>query len=263
MIYYQHLEDTDGETPFSIGETRVVRNVQRWLGQRPAPPIVNMIHGNSSFCKDVLRDGKLEVALSAYEPCWFYVNPVVAGIMSVMHGVYKPIEFESHKIFCEEGLITHDYVRSSKNPESQKVVLVMPGANSDIEMNHVRAIVKQADKRGYHAIVVNSVTPPQADIKDLATIDYRQDEAVARSLAVTREIFGQDIEVYAVGLSLGSNFLLRHMGSHVDCSEKCKIKAVVSISGAFDLAATTVDMRKPAFGLIDSYVLRKFKSVLS
>lgn len=62
---------------------------------------------------------------------------------------------------------------------------------------------------------------------------------------------------------MGSNFLLRHMGSHSECTEKCNIKAVVSISGAFDMAATVADMRKPAFGLIDAYVLKKFKSVCS
>jgi len=111
-------------------------------------------------------------------------------------------------------MITHDFIRSSTNPESKKVVFVVPGANSDIEMNHITAIVKKADKRGYHAIVTNPISPPQSDLKDLALNDYTKDEAIGRSLAVTREIFGHDAEVYAVGFSMGSNSLLRHMGSH-------------------------------------------------
>ena len=56
-------------------------------------------------------------------------------------------------------MLTHDYVRC-ENRLTKKVVLVVPGVSSDIEMNHVRAIVRRAVKQGYHAIVVNPVTPP-------------------------------------------------------------------------------------------------------
>lgn len=36
---------------------------------------------------------------------------------------------------------------------------------------------------------------------------------------------------------------------------------MVSISGAFDMPATVVDMRKAVFGVYDWYVLRKFKNI--
>ena len=50
LVYYQHLEDTDGETPFSFKETRALRTVQRWMGQIPKLPIVEVVHGQSDFC---------------------------------------------------------------------------------------------------------------------------------------------------------------------------------------------------------------------
>lgn len=50
-----------------------------------------------------------------------------------------------------------------------------------------------------------------------------------------KEKFGENSEIYAAGFSLGSNHLLRHLGSHENCSKTCGIKAAVSISGAFDV----------------------------
>lgn len=76
------------------------------------------------------------------------------------------------------GRVTHDYIRCSERPDSKRVVMVLPGANCDIEMNHVRAIVRKAIKLGYHAIVVNPVVPPQTEVQDLDLIDYRQPGAL-------------------------------------------------------------------------------------
>ena len=78
-----------------------------------------------------------------------------------------------------------------------------------------------------------------------------------------KELFGKDAQIYAVAFSLGSNHLLRHMGSHTDCHNKCGIKAVVSISGAFDLPSTVVDIRNASLGLYDRYILAKFKKVFA
>ena len=141
--------------------------------------------------------------------------------------------------------------------------MVVPGANSDIEMNHVRAIVRKATKLGYHAIVVNPVVPPQTNLQDLEIIDYREASALGQSVEVTRELFGQDAEIYAVGFSLGSNYLLRHLGSHEECQAKCGIKAAVSISGAFDLPSACIDVKYASWGLFDRYMLTRNKKVFS
>ena len=57
-----------------------------------------------------------------------------------------------------------------------------------------------------------------------------------------RELFGADVEIYALGFSLGSCHLLKHLGSHKDCSKKCGIKAALSVSGAFELPATGIEL---------------------
>lgn len=53
--------------------------------------------------------------------------------------------------------------------------------------------------------------------------------------------FGNDSEIYATGYSLGSNHLLRHLGTHGDC--KCGIKAGFSISSAFCLLTASMQLR--------------------
>lgn len=146
--------------------------------------------------------------------------------------------------------------------------MIVPGSNSDINKGHVRAIVRKATKLGYHAIVVNPVVPPRTNleddvVQDLDIIDYREASALGQSVEVTRELFGQDAEIYAVGFSLGSNYLLRHLGSHEECQAKCGIKAAVSISGAFDLPSACIDVKYASWGLFDRYMLTRNKKVFS
>ena len=70
-----------------------------------------------------------------------------------------------------------------------------------------------------------------------------------------KEEFGDDCEIYALGYSLGSNHLLRHLGGHPNCHERCGVKAAASISGAFDLPTTGIELQYSAFGLYDNYIL--------
>ena len=74
-----------------------------------------------------------------------------------------------------------------------------------------------------------------------------------------KELFGEDVEIYACCFSLGSNYLLRHLGSHKDCHKKCGIKAVMSVTGAFDLPTTGIELKYSAFGLYDRYMLGKIR----
>ena len=89
--------------------------------------------------------------------------------------------------------------------------MIVPGVNSDIEMNHIRATVSAVVKRGYHAIVVNICTPPQDHLTGLEIIDFRKKESLSRTIHVAKELFGEDSQIYAVGYSLGSNHLLKYI----------------------------------------------------
>ena len=76
-------------------------------------------------------------------------------------------------------------------------------------------------------------------------------------------MFGEDCHIYAIGFSLGSNHLLRHLGAHKNCNSICGIKAAVSISGAYDIRATCVVLTDRIFGLYDKYMLGYLQETFS
>lgn len=86
--------------------------------------------------------------------------------------------------------------------------------------------------------MVNPVRPAlEKAVEDLEVIDYSRIEAVAESVKAIKAIFGANAHIYAIGYSLGSNHLLRHLGAHKDCHKVCGIKAAVSISGCYEVRA--------------------------
>lgn len=72
---------------------------------------------------------------------------------------------------------------------------------------------------------------------------------------MVRAQFGQDSEIFAIGFSLGSNHLLKYLGTHNDC----QVRAAMSVSGAFDVLATGLDLKTETYGIYDNYILGKIK----
>ena len=56
---------------------------------------------------------------------------------------------------------------------------------------------------------------------------------------------------------------MRHLGAHKDCKEVCGIRAAVSITGAFDIRAQCVTLKKRIFGIYDSYILGSLQDTFS
>jgi predicted alpha/beta-fold hydrolase len=149
------------------------------------------------------------------------------------------------------GLVTYEVMRHPI--ASNKVLFVVPGMSCSIKENHLNQTCVQAFKRGYNVVVVNPVSPDYY-CNDLEMIDYGQDIGIGQSVTHIKGMFGQNADIYAVGFSLGSNHLMRHLGSHKDCGETCGIKAAVSISGAFDLLSSSLTLKNRLFGVYDDYM---------
>ena len=75
---------------------------------------------------------------------------------------------------------------------------------------------------------------------------------IERAVKLMRDEFGQDADVYACGFSLGSNYLLRHLATHKNCS--CNIKAAMSVSSAFDVLTSGIQLKRQTFGIYDYYI---------
>ncbi len=149
----------------------------------------------------------------------------------------------------------YDIVRSQTAPDSKKVLFIVPGVNSSLEDHHINATAKKAIAEGFHCIVANPVRPdPKKQIMDLEIIDYSKTEPITESIEMIKELFGADSDIYAIGFSLGSNHLLRHLGAHKNCKDVCGIKAAVSISGAYEVRASALVLKDRLGGIYDWYM---------
>ena len=120
--------------------------------------------------------------------------------------------------------------------------MLIPGATGDSEGGHIGAMAAEAYRNGFNIIIVNPIAPRNSShMKDLEVIDYTKTLPIAEAVVHTKEIFGET-DLYAMGFSLGSNHLLRHLGAHKNCKEECGFKAAVSVSSAFELPATGIEL---------------------
>ena len=124
----------------------------------------------------------------------------------------------------------------------------------------MQLLSKAALDKGYHVFISNPLAPCDAsDNTHHELIDFSKNWAIKDAVKTLKETFGDDAEIYAIGFSLGSNHLIRHLGSHKDCSKKCGIKAAISVSGAFELPTTGIELKYTAMGIYDRYILSKVK----
>ena len=140
----------------------------------------------------------------------------------------------------------------------------MPGVNCTLKDHHINATAKRALEQGYNCVVVNPVRPdPNKGIKDLEIIDFSKVEPITESIETIKGLFGQESEIYAIGFSLGSNHLMRHLGAHKNCKEICGIKAAVSISGAYEVRASALILKDRFFGLYDWYMRHELQETFA
>lgn len=101
-------------------------------------------------------------------------------------------------------------------------------------------LAEGAIREGYNVLIVNPIGPATGydSEEGLEVMDFSNNTYISQSIEMIKTQFGADSEIVAVGFSLGSNHLLRHLGSHYNCGKTCGIKAAVSISGCFDIHKT-------------------------
>ena len=152
-------------------------------------------------------------------------------------------------------------MRNPNQKKRNKGLLLVPGVGGDCKSFLIQSTAHAALEQGFHVFVTNPLAPPDSGTEnDLEVIDYSQHFPLTQAIQTMRDQFGEDCEIYALGYSLGSNHLLRHLGAHPNCKETCRVKAAVSISGAFDLPTTGIELQYSAFGLYDNYILNGIRS---
>ena len=113
-------------------------------------------------------------------------------------------------------------------------------------------MVHGAQTHGYDAVVLNALVTKDDDAKgDYRVLDFSDSQVLRSSIELIRKRYGDDVEIYGVGFSLGANHLLRYLGDHHH--DSC-LKAAVSVSNPFDVLATCVKLKYRFFGIYDKTI---------
>jgi predicted alpha/beta-fold hydrolase len=116
----------------------------------------------------------------------------------------------------------------------------------------VKEMVHGAQTHGYDAVVLNALVTKDDDAKgDYRVLDFSDSGVLRSSIELIRKRYGDDVEIYGVGFSLGANHLLRYLGDHHH--DSC-MKAAVSVSNPFDVLATCVKLKYRFFGIYDKTI---------
>jgi len=119
----------------------------------------------------------------------------------------------------------------------------------------VTDLVEQAVSRGYSLVVLNPTVPKMTDEDGLELVDFTKFDPFDHILDKTKELFGEDLKLYAVGFSAGASNLLRHLGQSAMQGKEHGVQAAVTICPAFDVLASGIEMQYLAYGLIDNSLL--------
>ena len=105
----------------------------------------------------------LQEMIASYKPSWFYFSSFVGNVYSQILPLKKlpeQVDCLRVKSQCGQGgMVCYDVVRSNVEPNSKRIIFIVPGVNSNLQDHHINATVKQANSLGYHCVVVNPVRP--------------------------------------------------------------------------------------------------------
>jgi predicted alpha/beta-fold hydrolase len=133
----------------------------------------------------------------------------------------------------------------------------MPGVTGHSRDNYVMDLVKTANARGYSVIVLNHVGNENENTdQNLFLMEVgRGLKPITEQLvnSITNHL-GSDTELYAVGFSLGGNYVLRGF-AECDRDVAQNVKGLAVVSPAFDVLSTGVRLKHSYWGMLDKFVV--------
>ncbi|ESW03470.1 hypothetical protein PHAVU_011G016800 [Phaseolus vulgaris] len=152
------------------------------------------------------------------------------------------------------GAVALDWVAGDDRrlPPDSPVLILLPGLTGGSEDAYVRHMLIRARSNGWRVVVFNSrgcgdspVTTPQ----------FYSASFLGDMSEVVSHVTGRypNVNLYAVGWSLGANILVRYLGQE---SHNCPLSGAVSLCNPFNLVVADEDFRK-GFNIIYDKALSK------
>jgi predicted alpha/beta-fold hydrolase len=126
------------------------------------------------------------------------------------------------------GLVTLDLSLPGKI--SGHLALIIPGAAGGSDVPYVKSLAKRLFDAGFLVAILNRRgTTAHTPLKTSEPLQYAKTEDLAEAIALLRKTF-PDFVIFAVGVSIGANLLLKTLGEHPNCG----VSFAVSVANGFD-----------------------------
>ncbi len=178
-------------------------------------------------------------AANPFVPAWFLPGP---HLQSVWGPLVRPRRFGS---LSRERLVLPDgdevFLDHSHGPQGSPRVLLIHGLEGSSHSFYIQGLLRQVSRRGWRGVAMNlrscarDPADPRKRLPNLRPRLYHSGETedigfVIRTLAARES----DTLLFAVGVSLGGNMLLKWLGEN---PAQSLLAAAATISVPFDLAA--------------------------
>jgi predicted alpha/beta-fold hydrolase len=111
------------------------------------------------------------------------------------------------------------------HPDSTKLILIVPGATGCSDDRYIRDLVHIATQRGFCCAVMNHLVPKAESTDGLRLVDFSMAETMNDAIIHLKQHLPECSQVFAVGFSLGGNYVLRSFGH-----DKTPFNAVATVS---------------------------------
>ena len=92
-----------------------------------------------------MEHGAIHDILKEYKPSWFYFSSTFGNAYSIMLPQKTAPNYECVEVRSKSGqggIVCYDVVRSTSDPDTKRVIFIIPGVNSSIQDHHICSTMK-------------------------------------------------------------------------------------------------------------------------
>jgi predicted alpha/beta-fold hydrolase len=164
-----------------------------------------------------------------FDTALFMSHPLVQTFIgSAVRSAKLTIERSLECNLSDGGLVTIDL--SSPGKLSNHLALVIPGAAGGSDVPYVRSLAKRLFDAGFLVAILNRRgTTAHTPLKTSEPLQYAKTSDLLAAIALLQETF-PGFTMFAVGVSIGANLMLKTLGEHPDCG----VTFAVSVANGYD-----------------------------
>jgi predicted alpha/beta-fold hydrolase len=201
---------------------------------------------------------------NSFKPTWWMRNTHSQTIMNALgRRLTDKLSFtrECIPLSPDCGYCVYlDHVQQEQAIDSHKYILIIPGVFAGTEGVSVKQFVQHATRHGYNCIIMNFTDDRDSTAKTVIPgLTHVSSEDIHTVVQYIRKQIPDKSPLYALGISLGSNLLVKYLGNP---SYNTQIDGAICLANPFDLNRTAHTLAGYWINFYDKQLLVKRKSIM-